>query len=75
MDSAAGGSTDHLLSENLLSFTPAAIFFCQPVKISLIANTAEDCRPALVQCCQSFEAHACPPTVKRYLKENVWFFS
>lgn len=71
MDSAAGGSTDHLLSENLLSFTPAAIFFCQPVKISLIANTAEDCRPALVQCCQSFEAHACPPTVERYLKENV----
>ena len=26
----------------------AAIFFCQPVKISLIANTTEDCRLALV---------------------------
>ncbi len=68
-----GGSTDHLLCENLLSFPPAAIFFCQPVTISLIANTTEDCRPALVQhCC--FEAHASLPTVRGYFNESVFDF-
>lgn len=68
MNSIVRGSADHPLCENLLSFAPAAIFPCQPVTIFLIANTAEDCRPALVHSCRGFKAHTSLPTVKRYLK-------
>ncbi len=68
MDSTVGGRADHLLCGNLLSFAPAAIFLCQPVTISLIANTAEDCRPALVHFCQSFEADA-----SLLLQEDMWW--
>lgn len=68
MRTIAGGSADRLLCENLLSFAPAAIFFCQPVKIFLIANTAEDCLPALVQNCLVFKTHTSLPAVKTYLK-------
>lgn len=57
MKTVAGGSADRLLCENLLSFAPATIFLCQPVKIFLIANTAEDCLPALVQSCLGFKTH------------------
>lgn len=69
------GDMDHLLCENLLSLAPAAIFLCQAETISLIANTAEDCRPALVRFCQSFEAESYLPTVKRHLMVkaiNLW---
>lgn len=77
MDSILGWSTDHLLCENLLSFGPATIFLCQPVTISLIANTAEDCRPAFVKHWWSFKACSSLPTVKWYLiKEsmNLYFY-
>lgn len=58
--------------KNLLSFSRAAIFLCQPPTISLIANTAEECRPALVQSCRAFEARRSLQTVKGMSEENQW---
>lgn len=56
--------------KNLLSFSPAAIFLCQPPTISLIANTAEECRPALVRSCRAFDARGSLQTLKGMSEEN-----
>lgn len=57
-------------AKNLLSFSPAAIFLCRLPTISLIANTAEECRPALVRSCRAFEARGSLQTVKGVSEEN-----
>lgn len=57
MNNIVGGSADHLLCENLFSFAPAVIIRCQPLTVSLITNTTEDCRQALVHSCQDLKSH------------------
>lgn len=51
------GNVDHLLCENLFSSAPAVIFRCQPLTVSLITNTTEDCRQALVHSCQDLKSN------------------
>lgn len=70
MNSKQGGSADHPLCENLLSFALAPIFFCQPTTIYLIVNAAEDCRPALA-IVGAFKArsHGLSP----HSKKSHWF--
>lgn len=72
MNSKQGGSADHPLCENLLSFALAPIFFCQPTTIYLIVNTAEDCHQALA-IVGAFKArsHGLSPHSKQW--KSHWF--